>query len=125
MNRRLAAVALAAGLALVTTGTAHAAVTLSSGHADAIDVDWTGSALTLDVRDDTVVPGADRDPSTVTLNAVPASRTTVPSNSSYAFLGTPAHRCGSFRRARPAACCGRASTPRACRREYCRATRSP
>ncbi|SMD18051.1 choice-of-anchor M domain-containing protein [Lentzea albidocapillata] len=89
MIRRLTAVALAAGLALVTSGTAHAAVTLSSGHADAIDVDWTGSALTLDVRDDTVVPGADRDPSTVTLNAVSASRTTVPSNSSYAFLGSP------------------------------------
>ena len=89
MIPRLAAVALAAGLALATTGTAHAAVTLSSGHADVIDVDWTGSALTLDIRDDTVSPGVDRDPSTVTLNAVAASRTTVPSSASYAFLGTP------------------------------------
>ncbi|SER34419.1 hypothetical protein SAMN05216188_110170 [Lentzea xinjiangensis] len=40
MNRRLAA----AGLVLITTGTAHAAVALSSGHADVIDVGRTGSA---------------------------------------------------------------------------------
>jgi surface-anchored protein len=88
MIARLAAAALAAGLALVTTGTAHA-TTLSSGHVDVIDVDWTGSALTLDLRDGTTSPAVDRDPSTVTLNAVPASRSTVPSGSAYSFLGAP------------------------------------
>ncbi|XVV07591.1 choice-of-anchor M domain-containing protein [Actinosynnema sp. CA-248983] len=89
MIARLAAAAFAAGLALLTTGTAHASVTLSAGHVDALDVDWTGSALTLDLRDSTVTPAVDRDPSTVTLVAVPASKTTVPSSSAYAFLGTP------------------------------------
>jgi surface-anchored protein len=89
MIARLAAAALAAGIALLTTGTAHAAVTLSSGHVDALDVDWTGSALTLDVRDSTTSPAVDRDPSTVTFNAVSASRTTVPSSAAYSFLGTP------------------------------------
>jgi surface-anchored protein len=62
---------------------------LSSGHVDALDVDWSGSALTLDVRDSTVSPAVDRDPSTVTFNAVSASRTTVPSSAAYSFLGTP------------------------------------
>jgi surface-anchored protein len=89
MIARLTAAALAAGLALLTTGTAHAAVTISSGHVDAIDVDWTGSTLTLDLRDSTVSPAVDRDPSTVTLNVVPASKSTVPSGSAYSFLGAP------------------------------------
>lgn len=88
MIARLAAAALATGLALLTTGTAHAAVTISSGHVDAIDVDWTGSTLTLDLRDSTVSPAVDHDPSTVTLNAVSASKSTVPAGSAYSFLGT-------------------------------------
>lgn len=89
MIARLAAAALATGIALLTTGTAHAAVTLSAGHVDVIDVDWTGSALTLDLRDGTTSPAVDRDPSTVTLHAVPASKSTVPSGSAYSFLGAP------------------------------------
>ncbi|MGM1065401.1 choice-of-anchor M domain-containing protein, partial [Saccharothrix sp. Mg75] len=89
MIARLSAAALAAGLALLTTGTAHASTTLSSGHVDVIDVDWTGTALTLDLVDATASPAVDRDPSTVTLNAVPASRSTVPSGSAYSFLGAP------------------------------------
>ncbi|WP_447002005.1 choice-of-anchor M domain-containing protein [Saccharothrix isguenensis] len=89
MIARLTAAAFAAGLALLTTGTAHAAVTISSGHVDVIDVDWTGTALTLDLRDGTVSPAVDRDPATVTLNAVPASKSTVPSGSAYSFLGAP------------------------------------
>ncbi|MEU4448703.1 choice-of-anchor M domain-containing protein [Actinosynnema sp. NPDC050801] len=89
MIARLTAAALAAGLALLTTGTAHAAVTLSSGHVDVIDVDWTGTALTLDLVDATASPAVDRDPSTVTLNAVSASKSTVPSGSAYSFLGAP------------------------------------
>jgi surface-anchored protein len=87
--RALAAAALATGLTLLATGTAHAAVTISQGHVDALDIDWTGSALTLDIRDHTASPAVDRDPSTVTLDVVTASKTTVPSSSAYAFLGSP------------------------------------
>lgn len=87
--RALAAAALAAGLTLLATGTAQAAVTISQGHVDALDIDWTGSVLTLDVRDHTVSPAVDHDPSTVTLDAVSASRTTVPSSAAYSFLGSP------------------------------------
>ena len=87
--RALAAATLATALTLLATGTAQAAVTISQGHVDALDIDWTGSSLTLDIRDHTVSPAVDRDPSTVTLNAVSASKTTVPSSSAYAFLGSP------------------------------------
>ena len=87
-TRALAAFAFAATAALLLPGTAHAA-TISQGHVDVLDVDWTGSALTLDVHDATVSPAVDRAPSTVVLNAVPASKTTVPANSAYSFLGTP------------------------------------
>ncbi|GAA3685318.1 hypothetical protein GCM10022267_85130 [Lentzea roselyniae] len=87
--RALAAAALATGLTLFATGTAQAAVTISHGHVDALDIDWTGSALTLDIRDHTVSPAVDRDPSTVTLEAVSASKTTVPASSAYSFLGSP------------------------------------
>ncbi len=45
--------------------------------------------MTLDIRDATVSPAVDRDPSTVVLDAVSASKTTVPSNSAYSFLGSP------------------------------------
>lgn len=88
-TRALAAAALAAGLTLLATGTAQAAVTISQGHVDALDIDWTGSALTLDIRDHTASPAVDLDPSTVTLEAVPASKKTVPASSAYAFLGSP------------------------------------
>nr|WP_238356872.1 choice-of-anchor M domain-containing protein [Kribbella italica] len=73
---------------MVSIAPAHAAVTISQGHVDAVDVDWTGSALTLDLRDSTVSPAVDRNPADVVLNAVSASKTTVPSNSAYSFLGT-------------------------------------
>ncbi|WP_158843878.1 choice-of-anchor M domain-containing protein [Saccharothrix deserti] len=86
--RTIAAAAFAAGLALLAPGSANAA-TISQGHIDALDIDWTGSALTLDIRDATVSPAVDRAPSTVTLNVVSGAKTTVPSNSAYSFLGTP------------------------------------
>lgn len=88
--RRLAGAAIAGFVATVlTVAPAYAVTTISQGHVDAIDVDWTGSALTLDLRDGTVTPAVDRDPADVVLNAVSASKTTVPSGSAYAFLGTP------------------------------------
>lgn len=88
--RRAVGAAVAGTVALLLTVTpAHALTTISAGHVDAVDVDWTGSALTLDLRDGTVTPAVDRAPADVVLNAVAASRTTVPSSSAYAFLGTP------------------------------------
>ena len=86
--RVFAGAATAALITLLSVAPAHAATTISQGHVDAVDVDWTGSALTLDVRDSTVTPAVDRNPADVVLNAVSASKTTVPSNSAYAFLGT-------------------------------------
>jgi surface-anchored protein len=68
---------------------AQAAITISQGHVDAIDVDWTGSALTLDILDGTVTPAVNRNPADVVLNAVAASKTTVPAGASFAFLGSP------------------------------------
>lgn len=88
-TKALLAAAVAATLTLLVSPPAHAAVTISQGHVDAIDVDWTGTALTLDVRDATVTPAVDRNPADVVLNAVSASRTTVPASASYAFLGSP------------------------------------
>jgi surface-anchored protein len=89
-TRRLVGAAIAGAMAtLLTVGPAQAVTTISQGHVDAIDVDWTGTALTLDIRDNTVTPAVDREPVDVILNAVSASKTTVPNNSAYAFLGTP------------------------------------
>lgn len=87
--RALVGVAAATAMTLLSVAPAHAATTISQGHVDAVDVDWTGSALTLDLRDGTVTPAVDRNPADVVLNAVSASKTTVPSSSAYAFLGTP------------------------------------
>lgn len=88
--RGFAGAAVAGFLAAVlTVAPAHAVTTISAGHVDAIDVDWTGSALTLDLRDGTVTPAVDREPAEVVLNAVSASKTTVPSSTAYSFLGTP------------------------------------
>ncbi|GAA1617381.1 hypothetical protein GCM10009789_84170 [Kribbella sancticallisti] len=87
--RVLAGAATAALITLLSVSPAHALTTISQGHVDAVDVDWTGSALTLDLRDGTVNPAVDRNPADVVLNAVSASRTTVPSGSAYSFLGAP------------------------------------
>jgi surface-anchored protein len=87
--RILAGAATAALVTVLSVAPAYAVTTISQGHVDALDVDWTGSALTLDLRDSTVTPAVDRNPADVVLNAVAASKTTVPSNSAYAFLGTP------------------------------------
>ncbi|MEV6281991.1 choice-of-anchor M domain-containing protein [Kribbella sp. NPDC051770] len=88
-GRVLAGAAAAVLMTLAPVAAAYAATTISSGHVDAVDVDWTGTALTLDLRDGTVTPNVDRNPADVVLNAVSASRTSVPSGSAYAFLGTP------------------------------------
>ena len=87
--RVLAGAATAALITMLQVLPAHALTTISQGHVDAVDVDWTGSALTLDLRDGTVTPNVDRNPADVVLNAVSASKTTVPSGSAYSFLGAP------------------------------------
>lgn len=88
MGRRLRAgtgVALAVAIAAALAG---CATPISTGHIDALDVDYDGSDLTLDIRDHNVSPiDDDVDPATVELHAVPASRTTVPASAAYAFLG--------------------------------------
>ncbi|WP_432941252.1 choice-of-anchor M domain-containing protein [Kribbella sp. CA-253562] len=88
-GRVLIGAAAATLMTLLSVAPAHAATTISQGHVDALDVDWTGTALTLDLRDGTVTPAVDRNPADVVLNAVSASKTTVPSSSAYSFLGTP------------------------------------
>lgn len=88
-TRAFVGATVAAAFTLIAALPAQAAVTISQGHVDAIDVDWTGSALTLDVRDGTVTPAVDRAPADVVLNAVSASRKTVPSSAAFAFLGNP------------------------------------
>jgi surface-anchored protein len=88
-GRVFAGAATAALITMLQVLPAHALTTISQGHVDAVDVDWTGSALTLDLRDGTVTPSVDRNPADVVLNAVSASKTTVPSGSAYSFLGAP------------------------------------
>lgn len=80
--RPLATVALAAALALGTT-------VLTAGHVDVLDVDYTGGALSVQLLDGTSGTAVRRDPATVELDVLAAAKTTVPSNSAYAFLGTP------------------------------------
>jgi surface-anchored protein len=74
------AVALSAALSSCTP--------ITTGHIDALDIDYVGTNLTLDVRDHNVSPiNDDVSPASVELHAVPASQTTVPSGSAFAFLG--------------------------------------
>jgi surface-anchored protein len=76
------AVALAAGLSSCTP--------ITTGHIDALDIDYDGTNLTLDIRDHNVSPiNDDVSPASVELHAVPASQTAVPSNPGFAFLGPP------------------------------------
>jgi surface-anchored protein len=83
---RLGAVAGVVALTAALAGCTRTPIT--TGHIDALDVDYDGTNLTLDVRNHNVSPIADDvDPATVELHAVPASRTTVPAGSQWSFLG--------------------------------------
>ncbi|WP_117208148.1 choice-of-anchor M domain-containing protein [Allorhizocola rhizosphaerae] len=88
MKRLMLSGVMATALVAFAAAPAHA-VTLSQGHADAVDVNWVNNSFSVKVFDDTVSPGVERDPATVTLSAPAAAKTTVPSGSSYAFLGNP------------------------------------
>lgn len=86
MRRALLAGALAA---LALPAFAHAAP-ITTGHIDALDVDYAGGVLSLDIRDArTATVNDDLDPATAELYALPASQTSVPGGSGWAFLGTP------------------------------------
>lgn len=84
---RASAGVVAAALALAA-GLSGCATPITAGHIDALDVDYDGTSLTLDIRDHNVSPiDDDVPPGSVELHAVPASQTTVPADSRYAFLG--------------------------------------
>lgn len=66
-----------------------ATVTLTSGHVDVLDVDYTAGALTLSVNDGTGATDVERDPADVVFEIPAAAKITVPSGSSWSFLGAP------------------------------------
>jgi surface-anchored protein len=82
---------LVAVAALVSTAlpAQAATVTLSTGHVDVIDPAYDGTALTVQVKDSTTATTVWRNPADVLFQVLPGAKTTVPSNSAYAFLGTP------------------------------------
>jgi surface-anchored protein len=87
--RRLRArIGALAGVVAIAAGLTACATPISDGHIDALDVDYDGTDLTVDVRDHNPSPvNDDVDAATVELHALPASQTTVPASSQYAFLG--------------------------------------
>jgi surface-anchored protein len=91
-TRLLAPVLVAAAvLAGTLTGTpAQAAtVTLTSGHVDVLDVDYTSGALILRVLDGTGATDVERNPADVIFQVPVAAKTTsVPNTPAWSFLGT-------------------------------------
>ncbi|MGL4175012.1 MAG: choice-of-anchor M domain-containing protein [Dermatophilaceae bacterium] len=84
-GRALAAGACAAGLAAAMSGPASAAP-ISSGHVDVLDIDWTSTATTLDLK--TYSPANDDVATAGSPIVVPAtSTTTVPTGSAWSCLG--------------------------------------
>jgi surface-anchored protein len=82
-----AAAVLAAALSLVVAAAVPAqaaTVTLTSGHVDVLDVDYTAGTLALTVNDDV----AERNPADVIFQVPAAAKITVPSGSAWSFLGT-------------------------------------
>jgi surface-anchored protein len=90
MRRALAPLLLAALLVGAVAAPAHAApVTLTSGHVDILDVDYSGGALVLRVLDETGATAVERNPSDVTFRVpVAAKLTGIPSTPAWSFLGT-------------------------------------
>ncbi|MEU5218635.1 choice-of-anchor M domain-containing protein [Streptomyces sp. NPDC020807] len=79
----------AAALAVAGLTAAHAAgTTLSTGHVDVLDVEYTGTGFELHVHDESVTPDVEYAPADVTLRALPASAYTVPTGTCYSHLGT-------------------------------------
>ncbi|GIE82012.1 hypothetical protein Aph02nite_79620 [Actinoplanes philippinensis] len=83
-----AAAVLAAAMSLVVAAAVPAqaaTVTLTSGHVDVLDVDYTAGALVLSVNDDV----AERNPADVVFQVPAAAKITVPAGSAWSFLGMP------------------------------------
>jgi surface-anchored protein len=64
-------------------------VVITQGHVDALDIAYEDGELGVSIHDDTVDPDVERDPGDVLLAALPGSRTTVPDDPAYRFLGRP------------------------------------
>ncbi|MEV0902802.1 choice-of-anchor M domain-containing protein [Actinoplanes sp. NPDC049802] len=82
-----AAAVLAAAVSLVVAAAVPAqaaTVTLTSGHVDVLDVDYTAGSLVLNVNDDV----AERNPADVVFQVPAAAKITVPAGSAWSFLGT-------------------------------------
>ncbi|MEV4281594.1 choice-of-anchor M domain-containing protein [Actinoplanes xinjiangensis] len=83
--RAAAVVAAALSLVVAAAVPAQAAtVTLTSGHVDVLDVDYTAGALVLNVNDDVT----ERNPADVVFQVPAAAKITVPAGSAWSFLGT-------------------------------------
>ncbi|WP_030461245.1 choice-of-anchor M domain-containing protein [Kitasatospora sp. NRRL B-11411] len=89
-TKALGSLLLAAALVAGVSTTANATtVTLSSGHVDVLDIDYSGGALTLDLLDSTTATAVDRAPSDVVLDVpLAAKHTNVPTTPAWSFLGT-------------------------------------
>ena len=89
MRRLLTAAALSAALVVAAGSPAYAATTLTSGHVDVLDVDYTApGTLTLNVGDQTGGTLVERDPADVVFQVPAAAKITVPAGSAWSFLGT-------------------------------------
>jgi surface-anchored protein len=86
-SRLLAATMAVVALLGGTAAPARAAVTLTSGHVDVIDVDYASGNLTVQVLDGTSGPGIERNPADVIFRVPAAAKITVPSGSQWGFLG--------------------------------------
>jgi surface-anchored protein len=84
---RLLALAAAATVAVLgLTTTPASAATIETGHLDALDLDYSNGALTLDIK--TYSPANDDlSPTGTTLRLLPSSAITVPSSSAWSCLG--------------------------------------
>src|ERR1700752_1933880 len=93
LRTRTMLVALTVGVSTLAAGAAPASATqhvvLSQGHVDVLDVAYEDGQLEVVVHDETVEPGVERNPLDVTFVAKSQSRTTVPDDPAFAFLGAP------------------------------------
>lgn len=87
----VSAVLAAALTGLIGTVPAQASsrVVLDQGHVDVVDVAYEAGEFELHVHDETVEPGLERDPAEVLFRVLPGSRTAVPDDPAFAFLGAP------------------------------------
>ncbi|MEU4563432.1 choice-of-anchor M domain-containing protein [Actinoplanes sp. NPDC023936] len=88
MKRLLTAAALSAALVVTAGSPAYAATTLTSGHVDVLDVDYTApGTLTLNVGDATGGTLVERNPADVVFQVPAAAKITIPAGSAWSFLG--------------------------------------